>query len=902
MKIIFRLRFRTRFGQTLWMTGSHPLLGNDQVDHALPMHYLDSETWQAILEIPAASIGNFAAYNYLLREAEGAATRDWGTDRQLELVGLKVEELLVVDTWNHAGFIENAFYTAPFQEVLLKPNRAEVLVAPPAQISHTIQVKAPLLGKGQALCLLGGCRALGNWDTTAPRLLNRRTGETWLTARLDLRQESFPIPYKYGVFDLNRQTFVGYEAGENRWLRAPSSSRRQTIIRDGFAALSANTWKGAGVAIPIFSLRSRHSFGIGEFTDLKLLVDWCNRTGLRLIQILPINDTSATYSWPDSYPYAAISAFALHPIYLNLRAMADGSADALLAEAEPERMRLNSLAALDYEAVARAKLALLRRIFPSRKAATFRSVTYQDFFRQNQRWLVPYAAFCCFRDRYGTANFQQWPAHRRYDAKETAMLATEGSPAREEIAFQYFVQFHLHLQLREAAEYAHAHGVILKGDIAIGVSRYGADTWQEPELYRLVEQAGAPPDAFAAKGQNWSFPTYHWPRMQQDGFAWWKQRFEQMSHYFDAFRVDHILGFFRIWSIPVQAVEGILGRFVPAIPLTPGEFSVRGIPFDRDRYVRPWIDEAILVELFGQNAGLVKERFLQPTTSATYALKPEFNTQRQIVQFLSALPTDDPLRGLQTGLFDLISNVILLEDPEAPTERYHFRFAAEQTMSFQRLDPQTQAPLRDLYVDYFFRRQDDFWRQEAMKKLPELKRATQMLICGEDLGMVPACVPATLEQLGLLSLEVQRMPKALNQEFSYPQNAAYLSVVTPGTHDMSTVRGWWKEDPERTQKFFNQVLGQSGPAPAECEPWLSRIVIQQHLASPAMWSIFQLQDLLGLSAPLRRADADEERINVPAIPNYHWRYRMHLTLEELLAADEFNAELYSLVAEYRGQA
>jgi len=903
MKIIFQLRYRTQFGQSLWLTGPHPRFGNGRLDEAVPLHYLDGETWQATLEIPAAESPDAKlTYNYLLRGADGSMTLDWGSDRRLDLAALKADEVLVVDAWNHAGFVENAFYTEPFQAVLLKPNRTEVLVVPPAHISHTLQVKAPLLAKGQALCLLGGGRSLGNWDTTAPLLLNRSTGESWLTVHLDLRQESFPIAYKYGVFDVDQQTFVGYEAGENRLLRAPSSARRRVIVRDGFAALPATTWKGAGVAIPVFSLRSRGSFGIGEFTDLKLLVDWCRRTGLRLIQILPVNDTSATHTWTDSYPYAAISAFALHPIYLNLSALAEGAADDLLAEAEPERIRLNALDSVDYEAVWRAKHALVRRLFPSRKAVTFRSRAYREFFRQNRHWLVPYAGFCYLRDSYGTADFQQWPAHRVYNAGEIEALAAEGSPAHEAIALQYFIQFHLHRQLREAAEYAHAHGVILKGDIAIGVSRFGVDTWQEPELYRLEEQAGAPPDAFAAKGQNWGFPTYNWPRMGQDGFAWWKQRFEQMSHYFDAFRVDHILGFFRIWSIPRHAVEGILGRFVPAIPLTPDEFAARGIPLDRDRYVKPFNNDEILAGIFGANAALAKEHFLHANAAGGYDQKPEFATQRQVEQYLAALAPDDPLRELQIGLFDLISNVILLDDPAAPGQQYHFRFGMEQTPSFRLLDPPTQARLRDWYVDYFFRRQDDFWMKEAMRKLPALMRATQMLICGEDLGMVPDCVPVTLQQLGLLALEVQRMPKALNQEFSYPQNAPYLSVVTPGTHDMSTIRGWWKEDRDLTQKFFNQVLGRSGIAPAECDPGLNRAVVQQHLASPAMWSIFQLQDLLGLSGELRRPDADAERINVPAIPRYYWRYRMHLTLEALVAADEYNADLRALVQQHRGQA
>ena len=186
--------------------------------------------------------------------------------------------------------------------------------------------------------------------------------------------------------------------------------------------------------------------------------------------------------------------------------------------------------------------------------------------------------------------------------------------------------------------------------------------------------------------------------------------------------------------------------------------------------------------------------------------------------------------------------------------------------------------------------------REAMQKLPALKRVTDMLICGEDLGLVPACVPEVMRDLGFLSLEIQRMPKAMGQEFSRPVNAPYLSVVTPSTHDMSTIRGWWEEDRELSQKFFNHEFGMSGEAPHAAEPWIVKTIIQQHLSSPAMWSIFQLQELLGMDSGLRRSEISHERINIPAFPNYYWRYRMHLTIEKLIEAKEFNSQLREMVA------
>ncbi len=804
MKLKFRLRYQTRFGQSLWLTGHHPLLGGGETAKAVPLQYLNDESWQVSIELPPPRENEQISYDYILRIADGSFARDWGLDRALLPIAFRWDELLVIDTWNDPGASENAFYTEPFKAVLLKANYTEVHSSAPPAATHTFRVKAPLLAKGQTLCLLGDGAALGNWCQARPILLNRTAREDGLSVQLDLRGQHFPCAYKYGVFDVEKKSFVRFEDGVNRVLNDTVAPNKHTVVNDGFVALPANTWKGAGVAIPVFSLRSENSFGVGEFLDLKPLADWGKAAGLKLIQILPVNDTTATHTRADSYPYAAISAFALHPIYLNLAALvrAGGGATAtgsakhqkLLAALEPERRRLNALDTVDYEAAMKAKLGFLKRIFPSLKTATFRSKEYKMFFADNEHWLVPYAAFCFLRDQSGKADFNQWPEHKHFDAKKIAALVKDN----DEIAFYFFVQFHLHRQLQEATAHAHANGIVLKGDIAIGVYRHSADVWRQPELFHTDVQAGAPPDPFAAKGQNWGFPTYNWPRMAADGFAWWKQRFAQMSHYYDAFRIDHILGFFRIWSSPAHAVEGILGHFVPAIPVEPGEFTARGIAFDRERLAQPFITDTVLREIFGDESATVQREFLETDASGIYSLKRKFATQRQVETNFAEREPNARNAKLKTGLFDLISNVILLE----VDGKYHFRFGMEQTTSFKYLPPETQAELRELYVDYFFRRQDDFWMSEAMHKLPELKRDTDMLVCGEDLGLVPACVPVLMKRLGLLRLEIQRMPKGLGQEFSRPADAPYLSVVTPSTHDMSTIRGWWEERPRADAKIF----------------------------------------------------------------------------------------------------
>lgn len=891
VKIEFYLRFFTHPGQSISISGNIGALGHDDAGKAWPLQYLNREFWHGtlLLEEPLTSP---LRYHYVLRNEDGTITEEWGDDRVLEEPEAGVEEIQTIDTWNYAGEFENVFFTAPFRRILLAhpPGKGAKTKGP---VSHIFKVKAPLLKKEEVLCLSGNGKALKDWDTSAPILMTLE--DNWWVGRLNIPKESFPVEYKYGVYQQKEKKFLQFEQGANRVLHGDAHKNKINILHDGFAHLPNTTWRGAGVAIPVFSLRTKKSFGVGEFTDLKGLIDWASVCGLKLVQLLPVNDTSATHSWLDSYPYAAISAFALHPIYLNLEKCAGRKYAGLLKPLRKKQKELNDLPELDYEAVMKIKLLAVKELYEVQKEEFDIDPGYRAFFEQNKHWLEPYAAFCSLRDKNGSPDFTRWKAHSQYDAGKIAKYVQPGTKQYGSIALQYFIQYHLHLQLREAADYAHAHGVVMKGDIPIGIYRYSCDAWIAPRLYHMDQQAGAPPDDFAIKGQNWGFPTYNWEEMAKDGFAWWKQRFEQMSDYFDAFRIDHILGFFRIWSIPMEAVQGVLGRFAPAIPVSRSEFNERNIWFDYERYTKPFINEAVIWEVFGKDGQRVQADYLDSSGNGSFTLKESFNTQRKVEAYFSGIEKTADTEKLREGLYTLIANVLLFEVEGSDGQQFHLRIAMEKTSSFRYLEWNTQQRLKELYINYFFYRQDDFWQKEAMYKLPALKRATNMLVCGEDLGMVPGCVPLVMKQLGILSLEIQRMPKDPAQEFFHPARAPYLSVITPSTHDMSTIRGWWEEDRAQIQRFFNQELEQWGEAPLFCEPWINKAIVLQHLHSPALWSIFQLQDILGMSETFRRENPHDERINVPANPHHYWRYRMHLTLEELIKEEPFNEELKGYV-------
>ena len=888
MLLNFYLRFSTRFGQSLYLTGNHEELGDNNMVKAVPMQYFNEEFWYAQVEMTDVESHKVdIVYNYLLREDNGNEIVEWGDDRVIDLEKLVTkQEIVLMDTWNHAGEIENAYYSKPFQEVLLKQDTA----GKPKEIktfTHEFKVKAPMLAADEVICIAGTGKTLGDWKTTPPVLLNR--SENWWDIKLNFGKDSFPVAYKYGVYNTATKKFVYFESGRNRTLQVDTQKNKVTIVHDGFAQLPYSRWKGAGVAIPVFSLRTKNSYGTGEFTDIAKLVDWSNKVGLKLIQLLPVNDTTATHTWTDSYPYAAISAFALHPLFLNLEKVA-GKNSPLIKTWKETKEKMNALPEVDYEAVLNFKYAAIKGLYEKQKDKFKDDRVYFEFFDMNRHWLVPYAAFCYLRDKYKTADYSQWPVNSVYNEDAIQELVDPSQKHYDDIALHYFTQYHLHLQLKDATAYAHKNGIIVKGDLPIGIYRYGCDAWMAPELYNMNAQAGAPPDDFAVKGQNWGFPTYNWKKMQEDGFAWWRQRFEQMSAYFDAFRIDHILGFFRIWSIPAHAVEGIMGKFVPAIPIHINELNSNNIGFDFYRYCRPYITYQIVQERFGNEAEYVMHNFLN-WVDGSFELKEEYNTQKKVEQYFSGLADSEINNFIKLGLYDLISNVIFFEEEGSQMQQFHFRFGMEGTTSFRDLDDYKKQKLKDLYVNYFFRRQDDFWQKEAMHKLPELKRTTNMLVCGEDLGLVPACVPDVMQQLGILSLEIQRMPKDPNTEFFHPANAPYMSVVTPSTHDMSTIRGWWEEDTAKTQRFYNTILGKYGASPFYCEPWINRDILIQHLYSPAMWCIFQIQDILGMSETLRRENPNEERINLPSNPKHYWRYRMHISLEDLMKEDVFNEEL-----------
>ena len=891
MIITFRLNYRTRPGQSLWLKYSTILVEPElRFDQVVPLRWLNELQWEVSIELHGVTRLQLE-YHYQLRQDFNEVLLDeWHQPRVTSVEAATVDCLLLLDSWCSAGTQDYAFETQALRAVLPARGPFEELKAV-AGANHRFRLRMAALPPGQVPCLIGSVREIGDWDVAAAIPLQETAANFW---QLNLYLPAdWQLEYKYGLFDLASNSAVSLELGDNRSLAPRAESGRQTTVvsDECYRREPSGLFRGAGLAIPIFALRSPLSLGVGEFADLKPLADWASEVGLKLIQILPINDTSSAHDWTDSYPYSAISVFALHPIYLRLDAWSQVMPASFSQELNATRDSLNTLPQVDYEAVMQVKTKLTRQIFDQQQHSILADARFTEFLKNHREWVVPYAVFCVKRDHFGTADFSRWAEWAVFDRAQVDQLAEPTHPLWPEIAYHIWLQSELDHQLAAAVDHLHRRGLALKGDLPIGIDRQSVDAWAAPHLFKMNAQAGAPPDAFAQKGQNWGFPTYNWEAMQQDGYGWWRSRFAQLSRYFDAYRIDHILGFFRIWQVPYDQVEGIMGHFDPALPIHLDEIRKRGIHFNHRRFCQPYIPEHSLLARFGDAVEEVKERYLEACGAGCFQLRQAFSTQRQIVDFFA---TEPAAAEIVQGLLDCASEVLLFEVPDSQGTLFHPRCSMQATHSYQELDSDTRSRVEQLYNDYFYHRQEDFWQARGYEKLPTMRNASPMLLCGEDLGMVPACVPGVLQELGILSLEIQRMPKTHTREFFDPQQAPYMSVVSPSTHDMPPLREWWQQDCQTSSRFASQMLGIESAA-AELSGEMATRIIWQHLHSPAMWAIFPLQDLLAIDETIRHPDPQAERINIPAIMPFYWRYRMHLGLDELAAATDFNRTLARLI-------
>ncbi len=887
MTVQFNIEYKAMFGEQIVVN-----IQTEEGELKLPLETTDGERWACdwCVESPEKS---YTYYYCVEREGRAVKTEWLMIKHQLEVNAKKAAVYTLYDHWK--AMPEDAFlYSSAFTDCI---NHQVPQVMKPETGSKIVRliVRAPQLRDGERLGVLGADKALGAWDVQKILPMTQHTYNEWVADIDATHLEGSHLEFKFVAFR-NAKNELLWENSMNRTVDLPEMKAGELVSYElDQASFALYNRKLAGTQVPVFSLRTRKSAGIGDFGDLKTMIDFVASTGQKVLQLLPINDTTITHTWTDSYPYSCISVFAIHPQYADLHALPELKDAKARAEAEKTRAELNALDKIDYEKVNDFKINYLRQIFNQEGGKMMKTAEYKAFFQDTELWLVPYAQYSYLRDKNGTADFNQWPDHQVWDEAERKALADPKTAAYKNVAFFYFVQFVLDRQMQEAHEHAKTKGVILKGDIPIGVNRNGCDVWTEPKYFNLNGQAGAPPDDFSANGQNWGFPTYNWFEMLKDGCQWWNRRFKNMARYFDAYRIDHVLGFFRIWEIPVHSVHGLLGQFAPALAMSREEIESYGLHFQEDRFTRPFITDWVLDRMFHERAGEVKETYLDRLDDERYQMKPEVDTQRK-VEALFADVTDEKELWLRDGLYALISDVLFVRDHTNPGV-FHPRISAQLDFIYESLYDNDKAAFNRLYNDYFYRRNNQFWYQEAMKKLPKLVQATRMLVCAEDLGMVPDCVPWVMDELKILSLELQSMPKDPSVKFGHLSRNPYRSVCTISSHDMPTLRMWWDENVQRTQEYYNTMLYRQGPAPHPLPGWLASDIISRHLTSPSMLCILSIQDWLATDEALRLPDADAERINIPANPKHYWRYRMHLNIEDLVADKRFVQNITEMISQ-----
>lgn len=887
MTVQFNIEYKAMFGEQIVVN-----IQTEEGELKLPLETTDGQRWACdwCVESPEKS---YTYYYSVEREGRAVKTEWLMIKHQLEVNAKKAAVYTLYDHWK--AMPEDAFlYSSAFTDCINHQAPQKMKPESGSKIVRLI-VRAPQLRDGERLGVLGADKALGAWDVQKILPMTQHTYNEWVADIDATHLEGGHLEFKFIAFR-NAKNELLWETSMNRTVDLPEMKAGELVSYElDQASFALYNRKLAGTQVPVFSLRTRKSAGIGDFGDLKTMIDFVASTGQKVLQLLPINDTTITHTWTDSYPYSCISVFAIHPQYADLHALPELKDAKARAEAEKTRAELNALDKIDYEKVNDFKINYLRQIFNQEGGKMMKTAEYKAFFQDTELWLVPYAQYSYLRDKNGTADFNQWPDHQVWDEAERKALADPKTAAYKNVAFFYFVQFVLDRQMQEAHEHAKTKGVILKGDIPIGVNRNGCDVWTEPKYFNLNGQAGAPPDDFSANGQNWGFPTYNWFEMLKDGCQWWNRRFQNMARYFDAYRIDHVLGFFRIWEIPVHSVHGLLGQFAPALAMSREEIESYGLHFQEDRFTRPFITDWVLDRVFHERAGEVKEKYLDRLDDERYQMKPEVDTQRK-VEALFADATDEKELWLRDGLYALISDVLFVRDHTNPGV-FHPRISAQLDFIYESLYDNDKAAFNRLYNDYFYRRNNQFWYQEAMKKLPKLVQATRMLVCAEDLGMVPDCVPWVMDELKILSLELQSMPKDPSVKFGHLSRNPYRSVCTISSHDMPTLRMWWDENVQRTQEYYNTMLYRQGPAPHPLPGWLASDIISRHLTSPSMLCILSIQDWLATDEALRLPDADAERINIPANPKHYWRYRMHLNIEDLAADMRFVQNITEMISQ-----
>jgi 4-alpha-glucanotransferase len=641
-----------------------------------------------------------------------------------------------------------------------------------------------------------------------------------------------------------------------------------------------------GAAVPVGALRGPESLGAGEFPDLIAFGDLCAKMRVGLIQILPVNDTGY-----ESSPYSALSAFALHPLYLRIADMPEARDAAARALLEQTRARFEPAVRFNHYEVVKAKLELLRGLFAGHREAILASAeggALGAWIGKNP-WVKEYAVYRRLKQANQEQSWRCWSDLRNVGPGDIEALWNDPALKAEHL-FWVWIQQALDEQFSAAAAHLRKIGIALEGDLPILINDDSCDAWAHPEYFHLELSAGAPPDMYSPNGQNWGFPTYRWETLEKEDFSWWRRRLALAERYYAAYRIDHVLGFFRIWATArtEKDTNSLLGRYIPYEPVSGKDLALLGFDAGRIRWLSlPHAPTAEVWESLKREPGL-SEGAVEYEAKRAFDLALDRIAGEELWLFKESIQGERDIDALQLHpavknyLLDVWKNRLFLrygEDQYAPVWKYR------ESRAYRSLSEAERTGLERMLLEKK-RKSEAAWEKQGEKLLSVLAESSAMLPCAEDLGEVPECVPRVLAKLNILGLRVVRWHREWSQAgqpyiplVEYPE----LSVCTPAVHDSSTLREWWEQEADK--EALADFLGQPSLPPAY-NPGAAKIILHALAGAGSRFRVFQIQDLLHLSSKWYAEDPRSERINVPGTYNtFNWTYRLPACIDEL-AGDE----------------
>jgi 4-alpha-glucanotransferase len=639
-----------------------------------------------------------------------------------------------------------------------------------------------------------------------------------------------------------------------------------------------------GVAVPVGALRTKNGIGVGEFSDLASFALLCRKMKMRLIQILPVNDTGF-----QSSPYSSLTAFGLHPLYLSIEELDEfKTADnPVKTRVKKAKAKFDTYKRFSHYEVLKEKLEICLDLYNANKPEIIKSASkgVLSAWTEKNSWVKEYAVYRRLKEINEQKSWKDWKEYKNVTAEDIEKLWND-KDLKEEHIFWVWLQHALDIQFLKASKAITDAGIIMEGDLPILMNEDSCDVWANPDIFIQELSAGAPPDMYSPDGQNWGFPIYNWEAQEKDNFAWWKKRLEVAEKYYQAYRIDHVLGFFRIWASSPYDYSSSLGRYVPYVPVTTGDFKKLG--FDKSRIgwiTQPHILTGEIWDTLKNNWGgafteaqiktaadnIFSKALTRVSTEELWLFKKKIRGEKDIDalnlhpaarDFLLAKWKDRAFLEYKKGKFFPV---------------WHYRDAT----AYKSLSADEKKEL-GIILEKRHKKSERVWMQQGMKLLSILVESSSMLPCAEDLGAVPSCVPRVLSKLKILGLRVVRWFRAWDKDgspyISFEEYPA-LSVCTPAVHDSSTVREWWETEADQGQ--FSGFIGVPS-LPKKYNPGTAKIILSKAASARSRFRVFQIQDLLHLSNNWYSENPSDERINVPGTSNdFNWTYRLPATISEI---------------------